>query len=281
MSSPIYSSGITPNLPFEVIRTDVPRGGFRAAIFDFDGTLSLIREDWPDAMIPMMVELLQQTGTTESATKLRAIVEEYVMRLNGRPTIDQMRQLASEIEARHGKALEPEAYKRLYHVRLMQRVEPRIAELEAGAPPVKWALPGTHALLDNLRVRGVKLYLASGTDEEFVRRECALLDLTRYFEPHIYAATARAPFSKQAVVERLLEMEGLTGAELLGFGDGVVETEVVRGVGGVAIAVAYDSAAPGQVNAWKRSRLVAAGADVVIPEYRCRETLLNWLFAGP
>ena len=139
------------------------------------------------------------------------------------------------------------------------------------------ALPGAHTLLDNLRNRGIKLYLASGTDEEFVRRECALLDLTRYFEPNIYAATATAPFSKKAVVEGLLVKEGISGPELLGFGDGVVETEVVRAVGGVAIAVAYDAANPGHINTWKRSRLVEAGADIVIPDYRCQEALLNWL----
>lgn len=70
MSSPIYSSGITLNLPFEVIRPDLQHGRFRAAVFDFDGTLSLIREDWPEAMIPMMVELLHQTGSTESLLDL-------------------------------------------------------------------------------------------------------------------------------------------------------------------------------------------------------------------
>jgi hypothetical protein len=35
------------------------------------------------------------------------------------------------------------------------------------------------------------------------------------------------------------------------------------------------------VNAWKRERLVRAGADVVIPEYRRHEKLLGWLFDEP
>ena len=47
----------------EILRPDLPRGRFRSVLFDFDGTLSLIREGWPQVMIPMMVEVLRQTGT--------------------------------------------------------------------------------------------------------------------------------------------------------------------------------------------------------------------------
>jgi hypothetical protein len=50
----------------EVIRPDLPRGRFRGVLFDFDGTLSLIREGWPLVMIPMMVEVLRETGTSET-----------------------------------------------------------------------------------------------------------------------------------------------------------------------------------------------------------------------
>jgi phosphoglycolate phosphatase-like HAD superfamily hydrolase len=50
----------------EVLRPDLPRGRFRSVLFDFDGTLSLIREGWPQIMIPMMVEELRRTGTAEA-----------------------------------------------------------------------------------------------------------------------------------------------------------------------------------------------------------------------
>src|SRR5438270_10634150 len=99
----------------EVLRADLPRGRFRSVLFDFDGTLSLIREGWPQVMIPMMVEVLRATGTTEDAAALTAAVEDFVMRLNGRQTIYQMIQLAEEVERRGGRPAEPLAYKRLYH----------------------------------------------------------------------------------------------------------------------------------------------------------------------
>jgi phosphoglycolate phosphatase len=265
----------------EVLRPDLPRGRFRSVLFDFDGTLSLIREGWPAVMIPMMVEVLRQTGTGESEPELTAAVEEFVMRLNGRQTIYQMIQLADEVTRRGGTPLDPLAYKHEYHDRLMARIQGRIEALEArAATPEEWTVPGSHALLEGLRKRGMTLYLASGTDLKYVRREAALLGVAEYFGPHIYGALDDyRSFSKQMIIEKILREEGLHGEQLLGFGDGFVEIEEVRKAGGVAVAVASDEVSRRGVNAWKRDRLVRAGADIVIPEYRGSERLLSWLFA--
>ena len=267
----------------EVLRPGLPRGGFRSVLFDFDGTLSLLREGWPQVMIPMMVAELRQTGTTETEAELAASVEEFVMRLNGRQTIYQMIQLADEVRRRGGAPLEPLAYKHRYHDLLMQRIRGRLADLEAGrAAPEDWTVPGSHALLDNLRRRGVTLYLASGTDLKYVRREAELLGLAPYFGPHVYGALDDyRNFSKQMVIERILRDNGLRGEELLSFGDGFVEIEEVKKVGGVAVAVASDEVRRSGINTWKRNRLVRAGADVVIPEYKQADLLLRYLFAEP
>jgi phosphoglycolate phosphatase-like HAD superfamily hydrolase len=265
----------------EILRPDLPRGRFRSALFDFDGTLSLIREGWPQVMIPMMVAVLRDTGTAETEAELGRHVEEFVMRLNGRQTIYQMMQLAEEVRRRGGTPLEPLAYKHRYHDLLMDRIRGRLADLESGrAAPADWLVPGSVELLEGLRRRGVALYLASGTDVAFVRREAELLGLTPYFEPHVYGALDDYQnFSKQMIVDRILRDNGLQGTELLGFGDGFVEIEEIRRAGGVAVAVASDEVSRRGVNAWKRDRLVRAGADIVIPEYRGHERLLAWLFA--
>jgi phosphoglycolate phosphatase-like HAD superfamily hydrolase len=265
----------------EVLRVDLPRGAFRSVLFDFDGTLSLIREGWPQVMIPMMVDVLKQTPTTESEAVLTAGVEEFVMRLNGRQTIYQMIHLAEEVKRRGGTPLEPLAYKHRYHDLLMERIRGRLDDLERGtAAPADWVVPGSHALLEGLKRRGVAVYLASGTDLKFVRREAELLGLASYFGAHIYGALDDyRNFSKQMVIERILREEKLQGQELLGFGDGFVEIEEVRRAGGVAVAVASDEVRRSGVNTWKRDRLVRAGADMVIPDYRCAEPLLDWLFA--
>jgi phosphoglycolate phosphatase-like HAD superfamily hydrolase len=265
----------------EVLNAGVPRGRFRSVLFDFDGTLSLIREGWPQVMIPMMVEVLRATGTRETAEELTAAVEDFVMRLNGRQTIYQMMQLADEVRRRGGRPLEPLAYKHRYHDLLMERIRGRLAALGSGAAPAEeWTVPGSHALLEALRRRGLTLYLASGTDLKYVREEAALLGLPPYFGPHVYGALdEHQNFSKRMVIERILRDHGLRGEELLGFGDGFVEIEEIKRVGGVAVAVASDEVNRRGVNAWKRDRLVRAGADLVIPEYRRHERLLAWLFA--
>src|SRR5262245_10318222 len=163
----------------EILRPDLPRGRFRSALFDFDGTLSLIREGWPQVMIPMMVGILRETGTAETEAELTAAVEEFVMRLNGRQTIYQMIQLAEEVRRRGGRPPDPLEYKRRYHDLLMRRIQGRLETLAAGSATAdEWTVPGSRALLDGLRRRGVTLYLASGTDLQYVRREAELLGLT-------------------------------------------------------------------------------------------------------
>ncbi len=263
----------------EILRPELPRGRFRSVLFDFDGTLSLIREGWPQVMIPMMVDCLRETGTPESEPELTGAVEEFVMRLNGRQTIYQMIQLAEEVRRRGGHAQDPLVYKHRYHHLLMERIQGRVEALLRGTAAAEdWTVPGSHLLLAELKRRGLTLYLASGTDVTFVRQEAELLGLTPFFGDHIYGALDDYHnFSKKKIIDRILEEHNLRGDELLGFGDGFVEIEEVKGVGGVAVAVASDEVNRSGVHAWKRERLVRAGADIVIPEYRQHRRLLDYL----
>lgn len=264
----------------EVINAYLPRGRFRSVLFDFDGTLSLIREGWPQVMIPMMVDVLRGTGTHETVQDLSTLVENYVMRLNGRQTIYQMIQLAEEVRKRGGTPAEPLHYKRIYNDRLMNRIQSRIDGLASGKISAEaWTVPGGREVLEDLNRRGLNLYLGSGTDISYVRQEAELLGLTPFFGDHIYGALDDYQnFSKKMIVERILQQNSLAGNELLGFGDGFVEIEEVKRAGGVAIAVASDEVNRRGINEWKRNRLVEAGADIVIPDYRQAKTLLDWLF---
>ena len=137
---------------------------------------------------------------------------------------------------------------------------------------------GGRALLEQLSARGFSLYLASGTDEPFVKAEAELLDVTRYFGPRIYGARDDyQSFSKKMVIERILQENAIPGQRLLAFGDGYVEIENTKGAGGLAVAVASDEAhnGSGRVEPWKRQRLLSVGADVVIPDYRDAAALLD------
>jgi len=257
-----------------------PRPQISHVLFDFDGTLSLIRQGWPEVMVPMFAEKLPPlTGESEEAR--RKLCFEDIMRLNGKQTIYQMIQLAERIRERGGTPHDPLEYKHEYLGRLEERIRHRADGLRRGAAqPDEWLVHGSRPLLETLQRRGLPLYLASGTDEQFVKREAELLDLTRYFGPRIYGALDDyKQFSKKMVIERILRENRIPGEQLLSFGDGYVEIENTKDVGGLAVAVASDEArnGSGRFDEWKRQRLLGVGADVVIPDFRDAKALLGIL----
>jgi phosphoglycolate phosphatase len=254
--------------------------GARVALFDFDGTLSLIRSGWMEVMIPMMVEILSELKTGETDEQLRTVVEDFVWRLTGKETVYQMIALAEEITARGGTPLDPLVYKHRYLDGLWTVIHTRVEDLRAGrVEPERWMVPGSRALLEELRARGLSLYLASGTDEIYMKAEADLLDVSRYFDGGVYGALDDyKSFSKRILVQRILAMPGARGSDLLAFGDGYVEIEEVKQAGGVAVGVASDEPECMKMDDWKRRRLIAAGADYVVPNYLCREELFRSLF---
>jgi len=252
----------------------------KVALFDFDGTLSLIRAGWFDVMVPMMVEVLASFRTGESEEEIERTVREFVYRLTGKQTIYQMIELARQVELRGGKPEDPLVYKYRYLDRLHARIRHRIEELETGAaPPEKYLVPGSRTLLERLRSRGLKLYLASGTDQDFMRREAGLLRLTEYFDGGVFGALDDyKSFSKRILIERIIGRAECAGHELLGFGDGYVEIENVKAAGGVAVGVATEEPECLRVDEWKRNRLVSVGADYIVPNYLCLDELERCLF---
>lgn len=278
--SPVAADYDEANPPeIEILRGDFVRGDFKAVLFDFDGTLSLIRRNWPQVMIPMMVDVLAETGTSESRDELNVQVEEFVMRLNGRQTIYQMIQLADEVKARGGAPRDPLDYKHQYHELLTAQMRHRIEGLSLGsATPDELTVPESHRLLRALRDKGLALYLASGTDLVYVRQEAEALQVAEYFGEHIYGALDDYQnFSKKMIIDRIIADTGVAGHQLIGFGDGFVEIQEVRHAGGVAVGVASNEESRHGINQWKRQRLIRAGADLIIGDYRCQDRLFEQL----
>jgi phosphoglycolate phosphatase len=266
----------------EQIRPGASAAGARVALFDFDGTLSLVRSGWMDVMVPMMVEILADLKTGETDAELKAVVEDFVWRLTGKETIYQMIEFAQNVEKRGGKALDPLEYKKMYLDLLWERIRGRVEELKSGqAPPEKYMVPGTRALLESLKERGLKMYLASGTDEVYMKEEARLIDVAKYFDGGVYGALDDyKSFSKKILVQRILASTDVRGGEIIGFGDGYVEIEEVKLVGGLAVGVASTEPECMVVDEWKRQRLIGVGADYIVPNYLCHDQLLEALFAN-
>jgi phosphoglycolate phosphatase-like HAD superfamily hydrolase len=264
----------------EIINQGASASRARVALFDFDGTLSTIRSGWVDIMIPMMVEILLDLKTGETETEIRAIVEEYVARLTGKQTVYQMIELAGQIRARGGTPQDPLTYKKMYLDALWHRIEDRVVELQKGnISPETYLVPGSRALLEGLRDRGFKLYLASGTDDVYMQEEARLLDVTRYFDGGVFGALDDYQnFSKAILIQRIINSAEFRGHEFLGFGDGYVEIQNVKAVGGVAVGVATAEPECLAVDEWKRERLIGVGADFIVPNFLDGSALFQTLF---
>jgi phosphoglycolate phosphatase len=264
----------------ESIRPGASARNARVVLFDFDGTLSLIRSGWMNVMVPMMVEILLDLGTGETEQELRAVVEDFVWRLTGKETIYQMMAFVEAVEARGGAPLDALAYKKMYLDLLWKKIESRVDGLRKGrVDPEEYLVPGSRALLGELKDRGLKMYLASGTDEVYMKEEARLLDLTRYFDGGVYGALDDyKSFSKAILIQRILSSAEFEGHQILVFGDGYVEIEEVKNVGGIAVGVASEEPACTRVDDWKRKRLIGVGADYIVPNFLCREELLASLF---
>jgi phosphoglycolate phosphatase-like HAD superfamily hydrolase len=265
------------NSPYlEVVRSTAP-GPFRFALFDFDGTLSLIREGWVDVMVPYFVEELARAPRCEAGVD--AVVREFVEKLTGKQTIYQCFQLQEEVRRRGGVPREALDYKHEYLRRLNERIAHRLQGLQDGSiSPDEMLVPGSRNLLQALYDRGIDLYLASGTDTAYVKAEAHALRIDHFFGLHIYAALDRyQEFSKQMIIDKILSENCLCGPELLVVGDGYVEIENGKEAGGYSLGVASNEAEPGLIDTWKRQRLIGAGADAIIPDFSELDMLLAHL----
>ncbi len=199
------------------------------ALFDFDGTLSLLRSGWPEVMVEMFLEMIPR-GVEDTDAALRTMLYDDMMRLNGKQTIFQMIRFAERVSERGAVPREAIWYKDEYARRLHHKINGRIQSIQnRSAAAESFIVAGAKPFLEFLRGQGFTLYLASGTDEAFVKHEAGLLGLTEYFGENFYAAKDET-FSKRAVIEKMLKDHQIPGENLISFGDGYVE--LMRNKGG-------------------------------------------------
>jgi phosphoglycolate phosphatase-like HAD superfamily hydrolase len=250
----------------------------RHALFDFDGTISVLREGWEEVMVPLMVEMI--CGETPPSSEIEAEVRDYVDRSTGILTIEQMGWLVEAVR-RHGLAGEPKTatqYKALYLERLLVGVKSRLEALNSGAiSPGEKMIAGAAEFVEALQQRGVTLYLASGTDHADVVREARALGIHHAFGENIYGALDQSQAHNKAyVIQHILNEHGLGGPELVVVGDGPVEIREAVARGAIALGVASDEVRRQGWNAGKIPRLKTAGAHLLIPDFSGAQAFLKF-----
>ena len=261
----------------EVCADPVPALGVKHVVFDHDGTISTLRQGWEEVMAPMMMKaVLGESYDTAGETlyhRVRQRVLNYIEKSTGVQTIVQMEALVELVRefgiVPPGSVLDKFGYKEAYNRELMQGVRRRIARLERDELDSNdFTVKGAVAFLEGLRARGVTLYLASGTDRDDVVAEATALGYAGLFEGRIYGAVGDVrQYSKKMVLERIVSGHRLAGGELAVCGDGPVEIRECRKRGGVAIGVASDEVRRHGLNPEKRTRLIKAGAQFVLPDF--------------
>ena len=261
------------------------------AIFDHDGTISVLRQGWEAIMKPIMVQcILGDCYNTASIAALHRVereVADYIDRTTGVQTLVQMKDLVELVRA-GGYVAEKDvkdefAYKHLYNEELMRMVEERISRFRRGQRNIQdYTLKGAVDFLEMLNRRGITLFLASGTDEEDVRREAEILGYSSLFTGGIFGAVGDINVEpKKAVISRILDEIGESrGGSIITFGDGPVEMRETKKAGGFSVGVASDEVRRYGLDERKRERLILAGADLVVPDFSERHLVADLLFGS-
>jgi len=272
----------------EIIRDWPKELRIKHAIFDHDGTISTIREGWENIMAPMMVKaILGNKSDSADETlyhKVETRVREFIDKTTGIQTLMQMKILLDVIRefgcVPEDQMLDEFGYKEIYNSDLMQMVKEREEkyihkELSVEDLTMKNALPLLHKLHD----AGVRLYLASGTDEEDVKNEAACMGYDHLFEGGIYGAVGDInKEAKKIILDRILDMIGESNNnQIATFGDGPIEVRETHKRGGITIGVASNEVKRFGLNHTKRTRLIKAGADIIIPDFSQLNELLSLL----
>lgn len=133
-----------------------------------------------------------------------------------------------------------------------------------------------------LRAAGVRLYLASGTDDEDVKKEAAHLGYADLFDGGIYGSVGQvASDAKKVVLERILREIGGAYEQVIAFGDGPVEMRETTRRGGYSVGLASDEVRRFGLNLDKRARLIRAGAHAIIPDFSQSDRLWSFLKLPP
>lgn len=258
------------------------------AIFDHDGTISTLREGWEHIMQPMMIKAILgehfQDADEALYHKVQTRVIDFIDKTTGIQTLVQMKGLV-ELVKEFGQVpaeqiLDEFGYKQIYNDELLKMVREREAKIANSELALEdFTLKNAVKLLETLYEAGVTLYLASGTDEEDVKNEARILGYDHLFKGGIYGAVGDVTKeAKKMVLDRILNTigESETG-QLATFGDGPVEIRETRKRGGATIGIASNEEKRHSLNESKRSRLIKAGADIVIPDFSQLPKLLQLL----
>ena len=291
LADDIRSASYLPGTSIELVEQPPANFEVRYAIFDHDGTISTLRQGWELVMEPMMVRAIlgksyQKVGRA-TLERITQRVRAFIDKTTGIQTLKQMHGLSIMVREAgfvpEADVLDAQGYKSIYNQALMGLVEERKQEVGRGELDAEdFTLKNAIPLLRDLREAGIRLYLASGTDEKDVILEAETLGYASLFDGRIFGANQdMAHDAKRMVLDRILDEIGAdNAARIATFGDGPVEIRETRKRGGIGIGVASDEIRRHGLQPEKRARLIRAGAHFIVSDYSQLGAILRTLNIG-
>ncbi|EDM29023.1 hypothetical protein LNTAR_14442 [Lentisphaera araneosa HTCC2155] len=241
----------------------------KAAIIDFDGTLTRVRCGWEDKMREFFHQkLFAETANLSETTKEEALsqTEEWISHAPGTTIAQQMGALSEilnfcSIEHSLDQIIEEfDTYSSDWEYA-------RVTELKDKGQLDQLMLCGARKFLENLIELGYELHLLSGTSHEKLLFECETLELSQYFV-HIqgYEKHLELPYKRESI-RKTIKDYAYNNENTLIIGDGLTELEAGRELACPCIGVAISEEDGKGCDQEKLSKLKTKGFEEVITDF--------------
>ncbi len=261
----------------------------KVIIFDHDGTISTLRQGWEPIMKEVTLEAIlgnyTETVSREELSRIEDATGEMIEKTTGIQTIIQMHHLRDMVRSfgfvPEKNILTPLEYKDIYNQKLLKMVDARVSLFKQKMLNLNdLTIKGSIQFLKMLKSKDIPIYLASGTDQEDVRKEAAVLGYADFFNGGIFGSigdTGNDP--KKMVIETIVKElpENIKPSECYVFGDGPVEMREAAKRGFTRIGLVSDEKQRFGINTEKRSRLILGGAQALIPDFSWIPALSEYL----
>ena len=214
------------------------------AILDYDGTLSRLRQGWPEYMREFFFRTAFPKGFySTTASELEVACSEklnhFIKNAAGthyETQIDILFDALKELQR-------PFSYEKTTNDYLQfnkQWVEDRLLQHRENKTLDQLLLVDAEQMLITLKEQGYDLFLLSGTGSKELKYECQFLGITHYFQEIIgYTQDAPDPF-KPKVIANILRQGNYNAPSSLVIGDGLTELKAGRENNCQCIAIAID-----------------------------------------
>ena len=261
----------------------------KVVIFDHDGTISTLRQGWAPIMQDVAVEAVLggsgQSVPVKELNRIKNAVSGMIEKTTGIQTVIQMHHVRDLVRScgfvSEENIMEPLEYKQIFNKKLLKLVDRRIELFKQGRLDLNdLTIKGSIQFLEILKKAGVKMYLASGTDQQDVRKEAAVLGYDTLFDGRIFGSVgdvSRDP--KRIVIETIIESfpDDIRPEECYVFGDGPVEMREAAKHGFTRIGLVSDEKQRFGINPEKRSRLISGGAQALLPDFSWISLLIEYM----